>query len=195
MSVVVAYVKDGTVYLGADTQSSSGHEQQNFTSPERRKIRLMKNGMLVAHCGAVFNAQRTFLRSELFSLPENGELTKDYVVTNIAHKLFEYYDENDLLKTDDEDGTTYMDGRFLIAYKDKLFVISNRFGVIECKHFAAIGVGEPYAAPLLLNTDDDKPLIPQLLDTLRICAACDTTISAPYWTIDTANLKFTLHRK
>ena len=137
----------------------------------------------------------TFLRSELFSLPENGELTKDYVVTNIAHKLFEYYDENDLLKTDDEDGTTYMDGRFLIAYKDKLFVISNRFGVIECKHFAAIGVGEPYAAPLLLNTDDGKPLIPQLLNVLRICAACDTTISAPYWMIDTANLKFTLHRK
>ena len=53
MSVIVAIKENGVVYMGADSQTTTGRRKLNDLNETAYKITRFENGMLVGFCGRV----------------------------------------------------------------------------------------------------------------------------------------------
>ena len=53
MSVIVAIKENGVVYMGADSQTTTGRRKRNGLNETAFKITRLENGMLVGFCGRV----------------------------------------------------------------------------------------------------------------------------------------------
>ena len=193
MSVVIAIKKNGRVYMAADTQTSCGDRKVTHHSEGSRKITRFENGVLLAHTGLVHNWQILCAHPEYFTVPEEGELTKKYIVQNIIPKIFKCYRENDMCEKEkgepDQLGEAY-----LLAYKDKLFQIDGAFNVAVLEHYADIGAGGDLTLAGLIELDaeevcDSKTVEDRLVELLRISSHRIMSVSGPYYLIDTESQK------
>ena len=66
MSVIVAVKENGVVYMGADTQTTSGRKKHNGLNETAFKIHRLENGILVGFCGKVAAKQTTLSLQGLF---------------------------------------------------------------------------------------------------------------------------------
>lgn len=57
MSVIVAIKENGVVYIGADSQTTTGRRKHNGLNETAFKINRLGNGMLVGFCGRVAATQ------------------------------------------------------------------------------------------------------------------------------------------
>lgn len=194
MSVVIAIKKNDRIYMAADTQTSCGDRKTTYYGEGSRKICRFDNGIILGHTGAVHNTQIVCAHPEIFTVPEDGNMTKKHVVQNIIPKLFKLYREQDMREK--EDGSpSRMGDSYLLAYKDKLFVINDVFDVVACEHFADIGSGGDLTHAGLVELDaddiqDEKAIEERLTDLLRISASRTMSVSGPYYIINTADRKF-----
>ena len=194
MSVVIAIKKNDRIYMAADSQTSCGDRKTTYYGEGSRKISRFDNGIILGHTGAVHNTQIVCTHPEIFTVPEDGNMTKKYVVQNIIPKLFNLYREQDMREK--EDGSpSRMGDSYLLAYKDKLFLINDVFDVVACKHFADIGSGGDLTHAGLIELDaddvrDEKTIEERLADLLRISASRTMSVSGPYYIINTADRKF-----
>jgi ATP-dependent protease HslVU (ClpYQ) peptidase subunit len=194
MSVVIAIKKNDRIYMAADSQTSCGDRKTTYYGEGSRKICRFDNGIILGHTGAVHNTQIVCAHSEVFTVPEDGNMTKKYIVQNIIPKLFKLYREGDMREK--EDGIpSRMGESYLLAYKDKLFVIDGVFDVEVHEHFAEIGSGGDLTHAGLIELDadgiqDEKAIEERLTDLLRISASRTMSVSGPYYIINTADCKF-----
>lgn len=194
MSVVIAIKKNNRIYMAADSQASCGDRKTTYFGEGSRKIRRFDNGILLGHVGAVHNCQIVCAHPEIFTVPEDGNMTKKYIVQNIIPKLFKLYREHDM-REKAEDEPSRMGDTYLLAYKDKLFRIDNVFDVEVCGHFAEIGSGGDLTHAGLIELDaddvrDEKVIEARLADLLRISASRTMSVSSPYYLVNTADRKF-----
>ena len=124
MSLIVAIRKNGRSYMAADTQSTCGDTKFSRLGKDARKIEVFENGMLLGYAGLVHNTQIVCARPELFTLPEDGILTKRHVVQNIIPRLYKCYKDHEMLM-EKENAPVGADNEFLLAHGDRLFHIKN----------------------------------------------------------------------
>lgn len=194
MSVVIAIKKNDRIYMAADTQTSCGDRKKTYHGEASRKICQFDNGILLGHVGTVHNCQIVCAHPEIFTAPEDGNMTKKYIVQNIIPKLFKLYRENDMREKEDEAPSRMADS-YLLAYKDKLFRIDGVFDVEVIEHFAEVGSGGDLTHAGLCELDvadiqDEQLIEERLTELLRISASRTMSVSGPYYLINSVDRKF-----
>ena len=192
MSLVVAYKKNGIIYMGADTQTTQGTTVERFMNESGYKITRLPNGMLVGICGRVKCHQKIIARKGLFDIPDNVKFDKRYIVRNMIPEICEI---TSLLKDDKGARNVSMDVSMVLAWKDKMFVITHYFDVYECNTYVAIGAGDDYSKYELSKIGENDDVNEGLLRALRVGAYFDTTVSAPFILIDTKNREYKVVEK
>ena len=187
MSLVVAYKRDNVVYMGADTQTTCGSAIERTLNASGFKITRLANGFLVGVCGRVKAHQLIVAQKKWFNIPENETFDKRYIVKNIIPKL------SNLMKgINDEQDTrnASVAANVIIAYQDRMFLITRQLNVYECGTYAVIGAGGNFAKYALSQITDNDDVNQGLLRALRAGARFDSTVSAPYILIDTNNKEY-----
>lgn len=187
MSLVIAEIRDGVVYMGADTQTAldDGHKI-NHTCEAHRKIVKMPHGVLIGHAGTVFNANTLDAHKEWFADLEHEKLTKEFIVTRIIPKFCRAIIQNNSFEKEHpiRSGTT-----FLMAQGDRLFFVDDDLAVYVVPTFAAIGCGRD-AALTVHEMHRGAPVREKMLKALRLSERFDNGISAPFVFIDTGSLEY-----
>ena len=186
MSLVVAYKRDGIIYMGADTQSSRGYSIERTLNESGFKISRLSSGMLMGVCGRVKGHQR-ILSKKCFDIPDDVVFNKRYIVKNIIPQL------SDIMKDvvdENESRNSSMSVSLIVAWQGKMFMITSRFKVLECASYAAIGAGNDYAGYLLSSIGKSDDVNEGLLKALRAGANFDSSVSAPFVLIDTKDREY-----
>lgn len=186
MSLIIAEVKDGAVYMGADTRTSAGDLQFTQKSANNLKIHKMPNGILLGRAGLVKATQILSCHKDWFEGEDAKQLSKEFIVTQIIPKLYRELNKRKLLE---RTAPARMEGTFLIAQGNRLFRIASDFSVIVAPGFDSIGCGQD-AAFAIQELNADCPMREKFLKGLRLAASCDSTIAAPFVFIDTKTLEF-----
>lgn len=186
MSLVVAYKREGVVYMGADTQSSYGTTIERALNESGFKISSLPNGVLLGMTGRVKAHQMILAHKELFDIPHGCAFNKRHIVKNIIPKLSKLMNE---VVEDKDSCTSSMEVSVLVAYKEKLFYITRDFRVFDCNGYTAIGAGRDYVK-YALSTIGGGDINESLLQALRTGAMFDSSVSAPYILIDTKDREY-----
>ena len=196
MSVIAAIKKNGCIYMVCDTLCSSGDRQYTQIGEENRKIYQLQNGMIIGNSGRAFFAHMTESDTEIFTVPDDGELTKEYVVTTIIPKLIKCYKDNNLLEKS-ENNSTVAPNHYILVYKDKMFTINARFRVEKNEHYTCIGsgTGEALAGLIALDAEDitDRDEInKRLIRIVKISASHKKSVGGPFYLFDSQKQEFEL---
>lgn len=89
MSVIVAIKSGDAIYMGCDTQTTSGKDKENKLQESTFKISKLRSGMLVGICGKVAAHQSVCDDESVFEI-EKGELTKKEIVNNFIVLTINY---------------------------------------------------------------------------------------------------------
>ena len=194
MSVVIAIKKNDRIYMAADSQTSCGDRKKTYHGEVSRKICRFDNGILLGHVGAVHNCQIVCAHPEIFTVPEDGNMTKKYIVQNMIPKLFKLYRDNDMCLKEEGEPAKLGDA-YILAYKDKLFRIYDAFEAEVLGHFAEIGSGGDLTHAGLCELDtadiqDERMIEERLTELLRIAASRTMSVSGPYYLINSVDRKF-----
>lgn len=180
MSVVVAIKKDGVVYIGADTQTTTGSAKANYTKESNLKIITLENGIVLGHVGAVARKNIFFHSKNVFpKLKLKNGLTKEVIVEQLLP----------LLKKDkvfcNDDG--HVEISAVLAYKDRLFKIKNEV-VTEIGRYCAIGAGYDFAWAHLEDGWKKHDPVSLLHKALDASARNIPSVSAPFVVVNTKDL-------
>ena len=181
MSVVIAIIENGVVYMGADTQTTAGKLAYRIQAPVEYKIQRLENGILAGLCGSKSVAQQLVAQIDIFTLDENGSLTRAHIAKNIVPAV------EKVLKQRDKDMEA--SASVLLAYKDKMFVINSSADVFKYNEYTAIGSGSVYTHYALFDKKD-LPVRERMLFALNASASRSDSVSAPFTLIDTQNMEF-----
>lgn len=183
MSVIVAIKSDDVVYMGCDTQTTSGKDKENKTQEATFKISKLQNGMLLGVCGKVAAHQCVCDDESVFDI-EGDILTKKYIVNNIIPKIKATLKNTTGEMSEDEK----MPISIILAYKDKLFLIMSDYLVLGIEDYCARGSGSVYTFASL--SDYGLFIRERVLNGLKTSAKYCTTVSKPFVLIDTKELKY-----
>ena len=183
MSVIVAVKENGVVYMGADTQTTTGRKKRNGLNETAFKIHRLENGMLVGFCGAVAATHEIMVMEDVFVLDENGELNKKHIVNYIVPKLI-----NKMGQIGDEESGS-LDVSILLAHKDKIYKINSSLRVIKHNEYGKAGAGSLFVN-YYFTERKDLSVRDRILKSLTSCARRCDSVSGPYVLIDTKNLKY-----
>ena len=187
MSVIVAVKENGVVYMGADSQTTVGNRWKRHCLNETGyKIHRFENGILLGSCGAVQTTQLLLSNPDIFTLDENGTLTKRWIVTKIVPEIQKLLGREKLLN---EDGG--MENSLVLAHGDKAYALHSYFRVLAKSDFFAIGAGRS-SALYALTEQDGKTVRERLFKAMEMSTELVDSISSPYVFIDTKNLQFEL---
>ena len=194
MSVIVAIKENGVVYMGADSQTTTGRRKRNGLNETSFKITRLENGMLVGITAERLTRQTIFAYSEIFTLDKNGELTRKHLVKEIIPKLVAILNEEELM-IKKEDALPYMDGQILLAYKGVLYEICRNFSIYKYEDFQLLGYGVDYGQFVLANTKDIDDVNERIIKTLDTVAKYSHQVGSPYLLIDTKEQEYKLIRR
>ncbi|MBE5731842.1 MAG: hypothetical protein E7353_02300 [Clostridiales bacterium] len=181
MSVVVAVKENGVVYMGADSQTSAGSYKEYFLNECGFKIFRLENGILASFCGNVGSKHTICSLENVFTLDENGNLTKRHIVNNIIPKLVA-----EMNKIGNEE-TGKIDVSILLAHKDSLYKICMDLSVLKQNTIAIHGSGMEYTYYALSSEGNVKD---RILQALSSSAKRTESVSGPFVLIDTKKLEY-----
>lgn len=192
MSVIVAVKKDDAIYMGADTQATSSSLKYKTLIETSYKIKVINNDLLVGIVGNAKVGQFICSHSEFFKFDETKGLTKEVLVRDIVPQIYLCLKENKLLEDDEEQKDDYsFPCELILAFKDKLFKINDKFVVTNINKFVSIGIGEDFVNYALYNIDYKKEINEQLKQAMKISGKYCPGIGAPFIFINTKDLTFT----
>ena len=119
MSVVIGMKIEDKVYIGADSCTMCSGNKYIDKYQLNNKIIKFPNGLIVGHSGR----KRAFDIVKTMNFEFNGVLNQKYLVRYFVPKLLEELKEFEYLDSDEQ--FEHFDSRFIVAYKDKMFAISN----------------------------------------------------------------------
>ena len=194
MSVLIAYKRDDTIYMGTDTRVTVHDHKKNELCECNYKIQKLENGMLVGITAERLTRQTIFAYSEIFTLDKNGELTRKHIIKEIIPKLVAILNEEELM-IKKEDALPYMDGQILLAYKGVLYEICRNFSIYKYEDFQLLGYGVDYGQFVLANTKDTDDVNERIIKTLDTIAKYSHQVGSPYLLIDTKEQEYKLIRR
>ena len=183
MSVIVAIKENGVVYTGADSQTSLGKRKHKYLNEVGYKVHRLDNGMLLGFCGRVASRQAILAMKEIFTLDENGRLTKEHIVKNILPEL------QDRIGEIAGEECASIEVSILLIYKDEMYQIFSDLRVIHLNENATIGAGASYANYALFNMTHlpvRQRIVKALVESSKRC----DSVEGPFVLIDTKNLEY-----
>ena len=194
MSILIAYKKGDTVYMGTDTRVIVNDHKKNELCECNYKIQKLDNGMLVGITGERIERQTLFAYSDIFSLDNKGELTRKHIIKEIIPSLLSVLVKEDLL-VEKEGELPHMKAVILLAYKNTLYEICSSFAVIKYEDFQAVGSAADYAQATLLNTKETDDMNERIVKALDIVSHNSQLVGSPYLLIDTKEQAYKLIRR
>ena len=180
MSVVVAIKKGGQIYMGCDSQVTSGRTCMTLRNPNNFKIWKVPN---TDHClmGSVGNFRDACVIRTVQDLVPGydvykGKVNFDYVVTEIVPAIIERLQEAHYIKK--EGFFEGMDSSFLFAFENQLYNIHSDGSVIEIEDYIAIGSGKNEAIGNLLSTEKEDPYV-RIIKAIKASATTDIYVDYP----------------
>lgn len=151
MTCIVGIVSAGDVWIGADSETSSGWSR--FQDGVPKVYRLLD--FLIAQSGPV--RLSNILRYQFLPPDDTANDQLGYMVGLFVPALRKLYRENGALKV--EDSLESVDsGKIMVGYRGQLFEIDTDFSVVShARGYNAIGIGEEYALGALFATEDLPP--------------------------------------
>lgn len=183
MSVIVAVKENGTIYMGADSQTTTGRRKRNGLNETAYKITRLENGMLVGFCGKVAAKQAILSMEDVFVLDKEGGINKKHIVKEIVPKLV---DKMQLIGDEDSGA---LDVSILLAYKDKLYRITSGLDVLNLNECGRSGAGADFTNWYLFG-EKNLSIRERILKALVASAKRTESVGGPYVLIDTQNQKF-----
>jgi ATP-dependent protease HslVU (ClpYQ) peptidase subunit len=183
MSVIVAIKENGVVYMGADSQTTSGRRKRNGLNETAYKITRLENGMLVGFCGKVAAKQAILSMDDVFVLDKEGGLNKKHIVKKIVPKLV---DKMQLIGDEDSGA---LDVSILLAYKDKLYRITSGLDVLNLNECGRSGAGADFTNWYLFG-EKNLSIRERILKALVASAKRTESVGGPYVLIDTQKQEF-----
>jgi ATP-dependent protease HslVU (ClpYQ) peptidase subunit len=172
MSVIVGIIHEGVVYIGADSQITSGGTKKNYRHPNNHKIWHPdgREHLLLGSSGLLKGINTIKSINGLIDQRTLNEKTLNYhyVVKHISKKIMDSMEEVKLIDSKDFKPTMLND--VLFASNDELFLIGIDGSVIQIDDFAAIGSGSIEAIGSLLSSESEAP-------KTRIIKAIESAIS------------------
>ena len=139
--------------------------------------------MLVGFCGRVAARQIILSIKDVFTLNEEGKLTKKHIVREIVPKLVDKMEQIG----DEESGS--LDVGIMLAYKDKLYRITAGLDVVHLNEFGSDGAGRDFAN-FALFAMKNLSVRERILMALEESAKREESVGGPYVLIDTKNLEY-----
>ena len=187
MSVVVAIKEKGKIIMGCDSQVTRGESYNTLKSINNYKIWKVKNTdhCLMGHTGRVRNSNIVRLMDELIKEGEtiDFELVVKSVVPRIVEELLTYRSIEDKERIED------IGSSFILAYKDKLFLIYYDCSVIEIDDYIAVGSGECEAMGVLNITEGENPKT-RIIKAIQSASKGNLYVSYPIIISDTKNMEY-----
>ena len=190
MSVLIAYKKGDTIYMGTDTRITVDDYKWNETCETNYKIQRLENGILLGMTGERLERQTIFAYPEIFTLDKKGELTRKHIVKEIVPRLMAMLDKEGLLMEGKEDTTPYFRGSILLAYQDVMYEICCSFTVLRYEDYQSVGTSGDYAQATLFNAREEDDPNERIIKALEITAKHTATVGAPFLLIDTKEQKY-----
>ena len=184
MSVVVAVKRDGVVYMGADTQTTSGIQKRNYLKESNLKIASFDNGMIIGHVGAVSKKSILFHSKNVIpklKIPKEG-LTKKV----IYEQLIPILRGQEVFFNKEE---AQVGASILIGYRDKLFHIRDEV-VCEINEYSCIGSGADFAWAIMEIYHEKLDPVSLLHKAMKSAANRISSVSGPFVFINTRDGKF-----
>lgn len=190
MNIIVAYKKDGVVYMGSDTRIDGYDQKFNELCECNYSIQKLDNGILVGFIGEKIEVQtlKAYL-DDIFTLDGKGELTRKHLVTKIVPSLIEMLKSEKLYNKSDTDNP-FMKMNIMVAHKDKLYEICSGFEIYTYEDFQVIGKTLKFAEPVMFNTKPDDDIYARIVKALDITAQNTAIVARPYVLIDTKDLQY-----
>jgi ATP-dependent protease HslVU (ClpYQ) peptidase subunit len=193
MSVVVAIVRDGRVYLGCDSQVTRGTSRRSLSNPNNYKIWHIKgvNYCMLGAVGTVRESNIIKISSDLIDelAVIKEDINYDYVIKYMVPKLYDIVEKNKLLSK--ENDKYILNNSYLFAYRGRLFQIGTDGAVVEIDDFAAIGSGAPEALGSLTSTIKLNPEL-RIEYAIKASATNDIYVDYPIVIGNTTSKDFTV---
>lgn len=189
MSILIAYKKDDTVYMGTDTRTIVNDHKKNELRGCNLKIQKLANDMLLGITGERLERQTLIAYSEIFTLDKNGKLTKKHIVKEIIPKLITVLEKEGLL-IEKEGELPYMKAVILLVHKGTIYEICSGFAVIKYEDFQVVGRVSDYAHATLMNTKPMDSIEERIVKALDIVAENSQYVGKPYLLINTKELEY-----
>lgn len=167
MSCIVAIKKKGNVYMACDSCTTT---EGGLIVNSSNKIIDIDNKMLISSVGDVLIRncfERNIDRLKHFVDNQEGNLSDAYyiMVTFIIPSIKRLLKQEDLFHNR-ESTYPHIDATLLIAYRGRMFLISDDLSVVEpTDDFSSIGSGEKYAKGSIFSMIDLSDDISNILDT------------------------------
>lgn len=191
MSILIAYKKDNTIFMGTDTRLIINERKTNKLCKCDYKIQKMDNEMLVGIAGDRIVRQTCFAFSEIFTLDKNNNLTRKHIFTQIIPKLIKLLTEHDLLSSKNNQPPK-INAEILLAYKSELFEICSNFTICKYEDYQAVGNISNYVQFILANTNKNHDVNQRIIKALDVASKHSQHVSRPYVLIDTKNQDYKL---
>jgi ATP-dependent protease HslVU (ClpYQ) peptidase subunit len=188
MSVIVGIVHEGGVYIGADSQITSGgtkkiyRHQNNYKvwHPDGIKDLLIGSSGLIKGINTIKTINGLIDQKTLFA---NG-LDYEYVIKHLTKKIMDSMEDVKLI--DSKDYKPTMPNEFLFANKDELYMISVDGAVIQIDDFGVIGSGTIEATGSLLATENFNPKR-RIIKAIEVAIQNDIYVGYPIIIMNTLN--------
>ena len=192
MSVVIGIKENNTVYLGADSQVTRGWTKYTLSNKNNYKIWSVKNtqNVLMGTVGSVREANvistSNSIVDELKSI--KNEVDFSYVVNTVVPNMFAALKNAGVISTKEGQPLRF-NNSYLLATKDKLFVIDIDGCVVEIDDYIAIGSGEDYAITVLNSTVGQNPK-DRIISAIKSTAQNHIYVNYPIVIADTESMDF-----
>ena len=191
MSILIAYKRGDTVYMGTDTRVLINDFKFTKTCESNHKIQRMDSGIIVGITGDRIARQTIFAYPEIFTLDNKGKLTRKHIFKCIIPKLTEVLKAKNLL-VEKEDAEPYMEVQMMIAHKGDLYEICQNFSIYKYETFQVLGDVADYGQFTMVTTKESDDVNQRIVKALDIVAKNSPLVGRPYLLVDTMGEKYQL---
>lgn len=194
MTCIVAYKDDetGKIYMGSDSCGSS--PWMKIEIKNKKVFKTIDNTALIGSCGCF--SLINILSSvdgiiDKLDIYENN-ITEQSLTLKTMPMLIKTFKKYDAMYTN-SNGRNIIDGIFLLAIKDKLFMFQQNLSIVEIQDkYMTVGSGESFAMGVLNSKEKMSP-VDRVLEALRSAAKHGDGVEGPFYIMNTENdevLKF-----
>jgi ATP-dependent protease HslVU (ClpYQ) peptidase subunit len=175
VSLIVAVKSLEGVYLGADTQVTTGVLKYNDANPLSSKLFKSSNGLIIGSTGSLINHQllieTPFLKESIAPPSLSPEMVIEKIINPWVESIM-------ALKPDPKNDILSLDAKVLIAYRNDLYLIESSGAIFEISNAISIGSGADFTLPFLR----DETLTPsqRVEQSLKFTSMHDPYVSEPF---------------
>jgi ATP-dependent protease HslVU (ClpYQ) peptidase subunit len=186
---IVGLKHKGITYIGGDSFGSNSYMGMTYNTKKVFHINDQKE-IIVGYTSSFRMGQLIQYSNTLFNNDDfliDNKINEKYFVNTFIPKLQDLFSKGGYQENNND---VLLGGEFLIAYKNKLFVIQCDYSILESSDdYLACGCGESFALGSLYTTQNKKYTPEErILLALESASKFSTGVSGPFYLVSTNNL-------